>query len=88
MGFNFGLSNKSAEEGQDVVVTEREHSPRGDYVYGMKPLGSVDSREQIAHGDYETSTHGARASKANTEYSEEDSDIIEASLRHVLGHTK
>ena len=87
MGFNFGLSSKT-EEGQDVVITEREHSSRDEDVYGMKPLGSVDSREQIGHDDYETSTHDARASKANTEYSKEDSDIIEASPRHVLGHAK
>ena len=88
MGFNFGLSSKGIEEGHDVVITQREHSPRGEDVYGMKPLGSVDSREQIGHDDYETSTHDARASKANTEYSKESSDIIEASPKHVLGHAK
>ena len=89
MGFNFGLSTKGGEEGQDVVVTERERSsPRGEDVYGMRPLGSVDSREHIGHDDYEPSTHEARASKANTEYSRGDSDIIEAEPKHVLGFAK
>jgi hypothetical protein len=88
MGFNFGLSNKGAEEGQEVVIMEREYSPRGEDMHGMKPLGSIDSREQIAHDGYKTSTHDARASQAKTEYSKEDSDIIEASPRHALGHAR
>ncbi len=88
MGFNFGLSTKGVEEGQEIVVTERErHSPRGEDVYGMKPLGSVDSREHIGHDDYE-STHEARASKANTEYSKGDSDVAEPGPKHVLGHAQ
>ncbi|KAJ8109645.1 hypothetical protein OPT61_g7308 [Boeremia exigua] len=87
-GFNFGLSTKGAEEGQDVVITERERgSPRGEDVYGMKPLGSVDSREHIGHDDYEP-THETRASKANTEHSRGDSDITEAEPKHALGHAK
>ncbi|KAJ4323524.1 hypothetical protein N0V94_001854 [Neodidymelliopsis sp. IMI 364377] len=89
MGFNFGLSSKALEEGNDVIITETEHtSPRGDDVYGMKPLGSVDSREQIGHDDYESNARDARASKANTEYSKGDSDIIEAEPKHILGYTR
>jgi hypothetical protein len=88
MGFNFGLSTRGAEEGSDVIITEREqHSPRGEDVYGMKPLGSVDSREQIGHEDYERSAD-AMASRANTDFSKGDSDIIEAEPKHVLGHAR
>ncbi|KAJ4994169.1 CFEM domain-containing protein [Stagonosporopsis vannaccii] len=88
MGFNFGLSTKGAEEGQDIVITERERSSiRGEDVYGMRPLGSVDSREQIGQNDYEPA-HEAGASKANTEYSKGDSDIVEAEPKHMLGHAK
>lgn len=88
MGFNFGLSAKGPEEGQDTIITERERSsPRGEDVYGMKPLGSVDSRENIDRDDY-APVHEARASKANTEYSKGDSDIIEAEPKHVLGNAK
>ncbi|KZM27032.1 hypothetical protein ST47_g1862 [Ascochyta rabiei] len=88
MGFNFGLSTKGAEEGQDVVITERAvNSPKAEDVYGMKPLGSIDSREQIGHDDYERSTD-ATASKANTNYSRDDSDIIEAEPKHSFGHAR
>ncbi|KAF9697379.1 hypothetical protein EKO04_004784 [Ascochyta lentis] len=88
MGFNFGLSTKGAEEGEDIVITEREQiNPRAEDVYGMKPLGSVDSREQIGHDDYERSTD-ARAIGANTEYSKGDSDVIEAEPKHILGYAK
>lgn len=89
MAFDFGLSKKGTEEGQDVVITEREHnSTRGEDLYGMKPLGSIDSREDVGHDGYERGTPDARASKANTEYSKGDSDIIEAEPQHVLGHAK
>lgn len=88
MGFNFGLSAKGAEEGQDVVITEREQiSPRGEDLYGMKPLGSVDSREHIGHGDYERSPD-ATASKANTNYSKGESDVMEAEPEHILAYAK
>lgn len=87
-GFNFGLSSKGVEEGHDIIITERPQTgPRGDDVYGMKPLGSVDSRENIRH-DYYEPTHEARASKANTEYSKGDSDLVEAEPVHVLEHAK
>jgi hypothetical protein len=85
-GFNFGLSSKGVEEGHDIVITERpQPSPRGDDVYGMKPLGSVDSRENIGRDDYEP-TRTARASKTNTEYSKGESDLVEAEPIHVLGY--
>ncbi|KAH6616599.1 hypothetical protein C7974DRAFT_48128 [Boeremia exigua] len=88
MGFNFGLSTKGAEEGQDVVITERErNNTKDEDVFGMKPLGSVDSREHIGHDDYDQSTHGA-ASKANTEYSKDDNDINQTEPQHVLGYAK
>lgn len=86
MSSNFGLSTKDAEEGQDIIITEREwNSHRGEDVYGMKPLGSVDSREQIGHADYEGSAD-ARASKANMEYSKRDGDMLEADPKHVPGY--
>lgn len=88
MGFNFGLSSKGVEEGGDIVITERERSnPRGEDVYGMRTLGSVDSREQISQIDYEPPDE-AGASKANTEYSKGNSDIPEAEPKHTLGYAK
>ncbi len=85
MGFNFGLSSKDVEEGQDVIITERSHSPRGQDVYGMKKLGSVDSREEYGHhDDYESSTNEARA-RANIEYSKGDGDIVEPRPKHIFG---
>ncbi|KAJ4406139.1 hypothetical protein N0V91_004811 [Didymella pomorum] len=87
-GFNFGLSSKSVEEGHDIVITERpQPSPRGEDVYGMKPLGSVDSRENIGHGDYEP-TRTARASRANTDHSKVEGDFMVAEPVHVLEHAK
>ena len=84
--FNFGLSTKGLEEEQDVVITERGRaSPRGEDVYGMRPLGSLDSREGIDHAVYEPSTHENTASKPNTIYSKENIDIIEAEPKHILG---
>lgn len=88
MGFNFGLSSKSTEDGQDVVITERERSsPRGDDVYGMKPLGSVDSRERIGHDEYKESGD-AGTNKAHTEHSRDDSDIIETEPKHMLAYAR
>ncbi|KAG9206916.1 hypothetical protein G6514_000206 [Epicoccum nigrum] len=87
--FNFGLSTKGLEEDQDVVVTERERaSPRGEDVYGMRPLGSLDSREGIDHDDFELSTHENTASKPNTSYSKGDIDAIEAEPKHLLGSAR
>ncbi|KAF1932851.1 uncharacterized protein M421DRAFT_1434 [Didymella exigua CBS 183.55] len=87
-GFNFGLSSKGIEEGQDTVIAERpQPSPRGDDVYGMKPLGSVDSRENIGHGDYEPA-HEARPDRANTKDSKGDNSYVEVEPTHVLGHAK
>lgn len=84
MGFNFGLSTKGTEEGQDVIITERERSnPRGEDVYGMRPLGSVDSRERIGQDDYEP-THEAGTSNDNTVYMTGDSDIAEADPKHMM----
>ena len=86
MGFNFGLSSKSTDNRQDVMITERERSsPRGDDVYGMKPLGSVDSRERIGLDEYEKSGD-ARANKAPREYSKDDSDIVGAEPKHMLAY--
>lgn len=83
-GFNFGLSTKGLEEDQDVVVTERERaSPRGEDVYGMRPLGSVDSREGISHDHYEPSANEITASKPNTGYSKGDNDTTEAEPKHI-----
>lgn len=87
-GFNFGLSSKSVEDGHDIVITERpQPSPRGEDVYGMKPLGSVDSRENIGHGGFEPS-HQASDSKADTEYSKGDGGLPKAEPIHVLEHAK
>ena len=87
--FNFGLSTKGLEEEQDVVVTERERaSPRGEDVYGMRPLGSLDSREGIDHAHFEPSTHEYTASKPNTGYSKGDIDTIEAEPKHLLGSAR
>lgn len=90
MGFNFGLSTKGGEEGEDVVVvSERERSsPRGERVYGMKPLGSVDSREDVGQEDYEPSSNDTGVSKPNTSYSRGDSDVIAAEPKHILGHPR
>ncbi|KAJ4349167.1 hypothetical protein N0V95_004809 [Ascochyta clinopodiicola] len=88
MRFNFGLSTKGAEEGQDIVITERPpNSPRADDVYGMKPLGSIDSREEIGKHDYERSTD-VSASKTNTDYSMSDADIIEERPKHSPGYAR
>jgi hypothetical protein len=87
-GFNFGLSSKSGEDGHDIVITERpQPSPRGEDVYGMKPLGSVDSRENIVYDDYEP-TRTARSSRANTAHSKVESEFVEAEPIHVLEHAK
>lgn len=87
-GFNFGLSSKTVEEAHDVVITERpQPSPRGENVYGMKPLGSIDSRENIDRDDYEP-TRTARASRANTGHSKGESEFVEAEPIHVLGQAK
>jgi hypothetical protein len=87
--FNFGLTTKSIEDEQDVVVTERERaSPRGEDVYGMRPLGSVDSREGLDHVDFARSTHENMASKPNTGYSKGDIDTIEAEPKHILGSAR
>ncbi|KAF3007390.1 Structural maintenance of chromosomes protein 2 [Curvularia kusanoi] len=88
-GFNFGLSTKGLEDDQDVVVTERERaSPRGEDVYGMRPLGSVDSREGISHDHYEPSANEITASKPNTGYSKGDNDATEAEPKHILGYAR
>lgn len=87
-GFNFGLSSKSVDEGHDIVITERRQSfPKGEDVYGMKPLGSVDSREDLGHDDYEP-TRTTRASRANTDHSKGESEFVEAEPIHVLGHAR
>lgn len=87
MGFNFGLSTKGAEEGQETVVTEEEHnSAKGENFYGMKPLGSVDSREQGGHDDYERSTESA--SKVATEHGKDDGHIIEVEPKHTFGYAR
>lgn len=89
MGFNFGLSSKGVEETQDVIITERERaSPRGEDLYGMRPLGSVDSREDINHVGYEPSTHKDGAGNPNTSYSKGTSDIVAAEPTHILGSAK
>jgi hypothetical protein len=86
IGFNLGLPTKNIEEGHAVIIKERElDDSRGDYAYGMKPLGSVDSREQIEHDDYERGSQDAMTSKINTEYSKGNNDNIEAKPKHILG---
>jgi hypothetical protein len=73
MGFQFSVG-KEVEEG-------RTESPREDQVYGMRPLGSVDSREHI-----ESMATGAmnRTRSVKTGISEPLSEAYEPEPAHML----
>jgi len=76
-GFQFS-AGKEAEEG-------RTESPREDQVYGMRPLGSVDSRENM-----ESMAAGAinRTRSVKTGISEPLSEAYELEPEHMLSRQK
>lgn len=56
---------------------------REEQLYGMKTLGSIDSREHIDAAQVPTRTRSTR-----TGYSEGRSDALEAVPEHVLNHAQ
>lgn len=50
-----------------------------DNVYGMKTLGSIDSRDHFG------SPYAVRPCRADTGHSKGDSDIVAAEPKHILG---
>jgi hypothetical protein len=76
-GFQFSMG-KDEEEG-------RLETPREEQVYGMRPLGSVDSREHI-----ESMTAGApnRTRSVKTGISEPLSEAYQPEPEHILNHQK
>jgi hypothetical protein len=77
IGFQFS-SSKDCEEG-------RMGSPREEQVYGMRPLGSVDSREHI---DSMPGTVPNRTRSVKTGMSEPLSEAFEPEPEHIFGPKK
>lgn len=75
----FSFGGKEVEE-------ERNDIGREEQVYGMRPLGSVDSREQVE--SMPTETQQKRSRSVKTGISEPPSEEYEAEPVHVLNDQK
>lgn len=99
-GFDFGYIEEGTgidrDHHDDHDPRERTAPPRGDdQIYGMKPLGSIDSRENIVGvkrvteadieaADGEPKSRGYRSQSVKTGISEPPSEVHEAVPKHVL----